>query len=57
MGGWEGFGDSRDCAGEEVASCALAELGADLFVVEESDEFDYAAAVVAVIVAAAACCG
>lgn len=47
--GWgEGFGDSGDGAGEEVAFCALAEEGADFFVVEEADDFEDAGACVVV---------
>lgn len=42
-GAGEGFEDAGDGAGEEVAAGALAEEGADFFVVEEGGEGDDAA--------------
>lgn len=38
-GGREAFDDAGDGAGEEVAVGALAQEGADFFVVEEGDNF------------------
>jgi len=43
VGAGEGFEDAGDGAGEEVAAGALAEEGADFFVVEEGGEGDDAA--------------
>ena len=36
----EGFDDTGDRAGEEVAVGALAEEGADFFIVEQGDDFE-----------------
>jgi len=40
----EGVDDAFDDCGEEVGAGALAEEGADFFVVEETDDFDLGAA-------------